>query len=548
MKEKLIYLIEAQDIFKTPFQFLFRGRRNIHCPFGMLLSLLINLSSFCLLITLLSELLNHSKPSVSYAKLHSSMTTNLTLNTKEFLFTIAFRDNNYNIIKDPSIASIIATYEKTVLINGNLKKETINLNFMNCSNIYPLFKKFRLDDRFNNSGLINYNCYNYSEPIIIGGKNGTDFYANLAFYITKCRNSSDSNISCKSEEEINNLIQNGFLQITYVSSYVDINNFSHPIQYVTEDTYIMFDVLMNKKIDIHFSSLEIHSENNIIFSIEKKEISTKHDVTTTDFISVLENGILSSIMIYPSFNVEKYYRRYIKIQEIGASIGGLYSGLTIISVILSSYHKYRYTEMKIINEIFTFGSEKIIKDKYSLFKIQPLLKFDKNISNISDNNINSFFKNNNKATKEKKFIFHLPIKLNSNPFSVIGQESKFNKMYYYKIDIGFCNSIRLMFCCCKSETRIYSEHRFAFKELLKYIDYIEVSKFFMDVEKIKSILKTNHISDKWISHTKLITLNVGKNDTKDISKMFNYSTVLLNSNMLLGGENKTSDILDIFKK
>ena len=73
---------------------------------------------------------------------------------------------------------------------------------MNCSNIYPLFKKFRLDDRFNNSGLINYNCYNYSEPIIIGGKNGTDFYANLAFYITKCRNSSDSNISCKSEEEI----------------------------------------------------------------------------------------------------------------------------------------------------------------------------------------------------------------------------------------------------------------------------------------------------------------------------------------------------------
>ena len=253
MKEKLICLLEAQDSFKSPFHFLFHGKRNIHFPFGMFLSLLINFASFCLSITLLFELLNHSKPSVNYAKFQSSMTKNMTLNTKELLFTIAFRDNNYNIIKDPSIASIIATYERTVSVNGNLKKETINLNFMNCSNIYPLFKEFGIENRFNSSGLIDYNCYNYSEPIIIGGKNGTEFYANLAFYIAKCRNSSDSNIICKSEEEIDSLIQKGWLQITYVSSYVDFNNYSHPIQYVTEDTYIMFDVLMNKKMYIYFS-------------------------------------------------------------------------------------------------------------------------------------------------------------------------------------------------------------------------------------------------------------------------------------------------------
>ena len=195
--------------------------------------------------------------------------------------------------------------------------------------------------------------------------------------------------------------------------------------------------------------------------------------------------------------------------------------------------------MKIINEIFTFGSEKVIKDKYSLFKLQPLLKNDENNKN------NSLNINNNKVTKDKNFIFHLPIKINTNPITFMGQKPKFNKIYYYKIDIDFCNSIRLMFCCCKTQTRInYKEHHFAFKELLKYIDYVEVSKIFMDVEKIKSILKTNHISDKWISHTKLITLNVGKNDTKDISKIVN-STVLLNNNIYLGGDNKTSELLDI---
>ena len=195
--------------------------------------------------------------------------------------------------------------------------------------------------------------------------------------------------------------------------------------------------------------------------------------------------------------------------------------------------------------IFTFGSEKIIKDKSSLFKIQPLLKFNKNISNISDN-VTSFYKNNI-ISKEKKFIFHLPIKINNNPISIMGQVPKFNNIYYYKIDIGFCNSIRLMFCCCKSQTKInYKEYLFVFKELLKYIDYIEVSKFFMDVEKIKSILKSNNISDEWISQNKLVGLNVSNNDLKDVSKMVN-STVLLNNNMFFAGDNKTSDLLDILK-
>ena len=106
-----------------------------------------------------------------------------------------------------------------------------------------------------------------------------------------------------------------------------------------------------------------------------------------------------------------------------------------------------------------------------------------------------------------------------------------------------------MFCCSKSQTRInYNEHRFVFKALLKYIDNIEVSKFFLDVEKIKFILKSNNIiSDEWVSKNKLVFLNISNNDLKEVSKMVN-STVLFNSNMFFGGDNKISDILDILKK
>ena len=68
MKSRIIDLLEVQDTLKSPFQFLFHGRRNIHFPLGIVLSLLINIASICLSVTLLLELLNHSKPSVNYAK------------------------------------------------------------------------------------------------------------------------------------------------------------------------------------------------------------------------------------------------------------------------------------------------------------------------------------------------------------------------------------------------------------------------------------------------------------------------------------------------
>ena len=161
LKEKIYQFLEIQDSSKSQFQFLFQGKRDIHFLFGMILSLLLNIASICLSVSLILELMYHSKPTVNYAKFLSSVTKNMTLNTKELLFTIAIRDQNYNLINDPSIGQIIASYEKTTTINGEFNFEIINLDFMNCSNVYHLFNELGVSDRFNSTGLLNYNCYNY---------------------------------------------------------------------------------------------------------------------------------------------------------------------------------------------------------------------------------------------------------------------------------------------------------------------------------------------------------------------------------------------------
>ena len=551
MKEKLITFLEIQDSSKSPFQFIFKGKRNIYFPFGMFLSLLINISTICLSTILLFELIYHSKPVVSFAKFQSQLTKNMTLNTKELIFTITFRDKYHNLINDPSIAYIEANYVKTIANNGIINSYNFKLTSMNCSNIYPIFKNFGLDDKFNSTGILYYNCYNFSEPIIIGGKYGTDFYGNIEFSIRKCRNSSDSNIKCKSEEKINSILQKSWLQMTYISSFIDFNNYSNPIQYITEDIYFNIDINLNKQIYIYFSSLEIYSENNIIFSNKKNDSSTKQDITVRDIVSVLDNGEISLILICPSFNIDKYYRKYVKIQEIGASISGFYSGLNLLAFILSLYHQRRFTEMKIINELFIFGCEKLLNQNENLFKLKKL----KNLSLNKINNINYIHQSSLMISRQLKI--ESKIIKNSKVFDpssitipfYYNDIQKFNKFHYYKIDLNFINTLKLLFCSWRKNSNInFNDYKYIMKELLKYIDYIEVSKLLMDVEKIKGILQCQDTEIKWKTGKKLFMLY--SDETKKTKEKNNniIESSIVNSNFCLGRVNKTNDILNILKK
>ena len=121
-------------------------------------------------------------------------------------------------------------------------------------------------------------------------------------------------------------------------------------------------------------------------------------------------------------------------------------------------------------------------------------------------------------------------------------------MNYYKIDLGIVNSFKLMLCFWNNKIEENKkEYQFVMKELLKYIDYIQVSIFFMDVEKIKTIMKSNNICDNWISEKKLIPIILGKEEENDTFHMAMNSTVLANSNVLIK-DNKNNDLMHLFHK
>ena len=124
---------------------------------------------------------------------------------------------------------IKGTYKLVKSSNGKINQQIYDLQFMNCLNIRNIYGKKGVSKYFNSNSVIDYSFFNYTSPIIIGGKYSSSFYGNLAFYIIKCQNGTQEGIICKSEEEINNLLQDGWLQIIYITLYINYYNYSHPI-------------------------------------------------------------------------------------------------------------------------------------------------------------------------------------------------------------------------------------------------------------------------------------------------------------------------------
>ena len=499
------------DSFDVPFTFLFNGSKKFYTPFGISFSLIIIIICSIYGIILFIELISHNNPSLNYEKITSSSKYNMTFND-DILFTIAFRNSNYKIINDPTIGYIEGTYEKMVSVNGTLKQTTTKLIFFNCSNLYDKFEKLEQGNRFKSLGLSNYSCFKNAnnDPIILGGVYGTDFYGNLAFYIKKCVNDSSSNIICKDEETIEKNIQNGWLQISYLSAYIDYYNYSNPIQYKALGTYSQIDVNVNKIIYSYFNPVFIYTDSNVLFPMKTIKKSFKEEIIIRDINVFTQNGIVFTIYLCPSDTVEKYKRSYIKIHNIGSYVAGVYFILHSLFSFFYSYFQNKLIETVLANNLFTFASHCSIGKKYSLFSLKKNRKNyinlnkvnnKKKLTEINKNTFNNSFLILNKINSElNKSNMHRTLSCSllniSNKLVTYKNENeklkKINKLKYYNFSINFIKATKMVFLpFLKSSKEYIKENKFIKNNLNKLIDYKIINKKFVTIDIIKKVVLQN---------------------------------------------------------
>jgi hypothetical protein len=254
---------------------------------------------------------------------------------------------------------------------------------------------------------------------------------------------------------------------------------------------------------------------------------------------------LISFDIYSANKSNVYNRKYIKVSDILASVGGLmqvfYIMFLVINKAFSEISKYE----KIISQIFYFENNElsIIRNDSMSSKIIPFNRFIKLIKlvnakpNISTNmNIMSNF------SKQRSNVNQVPeIDMNK----IVKDVFKRNEKILFKF--SFLNKIRII-CkklCEKRYNREFRDKMYLFSlakyKIKRYFDFINIIKKFEEFEKIKkviftidqrSILKLNqktklslaekYKEDKFNEHEEAYTEDDIKEIFRDIIQRFNH--------------------------
>ena len=471
--------LRFQDYFYLIFTHEFKGEKKQHSYLSVFLSFFINIICSIILIFNLLRLFLRKEPTISYTKIDLPKGVNITMNTEQLLFSIFVRDKNHAPLNDPTIIKVNPTYN--ILHrneNGKIISSNNVLDIVNCTNYKNIYKKINQEENFNGNDIALHYCFNFTNDIIIGGRYSDDFYASLAIYVSKCQNSSDSDIICNSPEIINEKVQDAWLQIFFSTYSINSENYTQPITTDLTSVYFRLDSNLNKHIYTYYGSVDFTSNENYIFDqfLNKKAIHLDHTFNDINLINSKDQH-LSTIYVCSAMTKEKIQRRYIKLPEVGANISGILYVQCFIVYVFLYFPQLKLMDIEIINVLFDYRPKYLSYEEemhnrrlsnYKKVKYRPI-----KIKNQTDNN--KKLSHNNLNVKKP---------LNENE---IVQMKKLNTFDLLKIYLCWWNH---------KYKKLRDEMNFLMKEKLKYTDLAETLKNHIQIEKIKQILIKKGLCDK----------------------------------------------------
>jgi len=302
-----------------------------------------------------------------------------SIGNDNMFFALKIIDTYSNTIDDPRYFEVLA---RSQLLKTNIStgvNEVINEYIMDGEKC----NDHHLDIKANPS-LSSYYCANFSNISIGGEYEGSADMGIFSFFIRVCNADTEwyYNITCATFDEM----QSKYKGNLYVSYYtlqhsIDPKNIEEPVKGNYVYDYDDLSLLGQTHKRIFYTISEFSTDNGIIF----EENTNFEFLEFEHIVTGYNNNIPQDNVIFdPTFQISRrknyYTRKYIKIQEIAAIVGGF------VSIFLTG-----------IKFVFSF----YLDNAYSLFLYEKLLNLE-----VDEEAFNSYannnFGNNNKNNNDNK--------------------------------------------------------------------------------------------------------------------------------------------------
>ena len=250
----------------------------------------------------------------------------------------------------------------------------------------------------------------------------------------------------------------------FLNNFIDVSNETDPLEIDRTLRNVIIDTQYQTQMDFFISSVQLKSDNGWI--IEDTKIYDSLVLSEVQYQLSYNNSeieLLFSGVFQVTNNKKIINRKYLKIQELLATIGGMFNGILITLKILTyDFSKYIY------NKEFRISELKTLLNNYTKENIK-ILKEEK-YANLNDDNENKT--KNQKIAFESAYIQNLANDLNNIKkceLDLKEQLEELEEISYFKYILG-----HIVACFSNNKNSIIkvmntseSRKKFSFKEYIK---------------------------------------------------------------------------------
>lgn len=437
--KKIVRFLGVLDLFQQNVSLKLYNRYRVSITLGKALT--IGIFLFILYNFFVSDMVKGTNPFVLQQLVQAEKRPEFNFNKENFAFSFAIVDANNIIVNDPTIFNFLAISMSAE--NGQNTQQRMVPTETCTSEYFQRFPGF-----YEASNLTQATCIKNTN-FSLRGYWDEERVEQLNVLVTKCINYTKSPIICKSLEEIESFFQEKFFSFWIEDKSFDMNDYDNPIKSKIKYFSRTIETTRTKGIRLFMRESSLILDNGIIYAHEN-QIKT-FSIGNMEFDESKSETNVFALLIYSSDIKQIFQRRYQKLFDLLASLGGILNVLLIFgSIIVKYFYEWEINEL-ILNKLYVLAD---------------------NLGNLKNN------KNNLVENKSK-----------SNTSKVVPRTNQSYKLFNLgKIKMSFLERIMLFAKKKRKRTRKENLYTDYLAKCNKKMDLIEIIKKLEEIEKIKRIL------------------------------------------------------------
>jgi hypothetical protein len=350
---KVDKFITAVDLFGQGINLRLHTRIKSKTILGGFLTIITVLLLTSMFYYNLEDVWYKTNPQVTVEQIVSSEYPNITLDIDSMPISVAMTNNNNYVINKPRYFKFFAKLKYGLTTNPNLEEKNINL--VPCKKDYfP-----RISNESYDSLNMNQNLCLENQNVTIGGSWSKDYISYLALGIKLCQNITTLD-NCAPFSEIKEFIKTThyFWNVFFQNTNINPQNAENPITYNVFSVYKGINLESFKTSELYIRNQKLHSDEGLISSTNTTNSSLGYDYNTVDDGSISDE-VLIEFNFLVSYNKFIYHRKYLKIQNVLANVGGLASVIRITCIVICYIFSVIKRDEKILNKIFDYDLSEI---------------------------------------------------------------------------------------------------------------------------------------------------------------------------------------------